>query len=103
MNFNDYLTEKMAGCGHSATKVCGIKLQKDHDTGEHSATVEKDHKGMLKVAKLHNHLTATGWTHKEHPSGHVYSHPHSRHTLTIYHKSHAAGGEKHHEIVLGHH
>lgn len=101
MHFEEYLSERVGGCGHAAAEFCGIKLQKDTETGEHSALVEKDHKGMLKVARLHNHLADNGWKHEEHPSGHVYTHPSTKHTVTIYHKGAGSNGDKHHEIVLG--
>lgn len=103
MKFEEYLAERETGDGHAAVHHVGIKLHRDSETGEHSALVEKDHKGSLQVAKLHLHLRERGWKHKEHPSGHVYSHPKSNHTVTIYHKGAGHNGEKHHEIVLGHH
>lgn len=95
MNFADFLFEEVA---KSAVHHVGIRLQHDPDTGEHSTTVPHGHKS---VAKLHSHLKKEGWKHSEHNSGHVYTHPVTKNTVTIYHKGAGDNGHNHHEIVLG--
>jgi len=102
MRFEDFLFESMQDA-HAAVTRAGIKLKKDHETGEHSATVHKNYDGHLKVSRLHHHLKDAGWKHSEHKSGHVFKHPKSSHTVTIYHKGAGADGHEHHEIVLGKH
>ncbi len=98
MNFGDFLFEDVA---RSAIFQAGIKLTRDADTEEYSALVKKDVKGKQQVEQLCNYLKKNNWKHSEHPSGHVYKHPVTKHTITIYHKSHGPAGDSHHEIVVG--